>query len=89
MVGNGASSIVTLNPGSNNQFLLSQGSNLPPIFTNTFQFPDNINTSGKLNGSILRYNTTNARWETPGNVNVDDTGKMQCYALQTNSVKTP
>ena len=89
LVGNGASSIVTLNPGSNNQFLMSQGSNLPPIFTNTFQFPDNINTSGKLNGSILRYNTTNARWETPGNVNVDDTGKMQCYALQTNSVQIP
>ena len=61
LVGNGSSSVVTLNSGSNNQFLMSQGANLPPIFTNINQFPDNINTSSKVNGSILRYNSNSIR----------------------------
>ena len=86
LVGNGSSSVVTLNSGSNNQFLMSQGANLPPIFTNINQFPDNINTSSKVNGSILRYNSNSIRWETQGNVNVDDTGKISCYALGTPSI---
>ena len=62
-------SIITLNPGSNNQFLMSQGANLPPIFTNINQFPDSINTSSKVNGSLLRYSSTTERWETPDNIN--------------------
>ena len=49
---------------------MSQGDNLPPIFSSINQLPATINTSSKVNGSLLRYSSTTARWETPTNINI-------------------